>query len=42
MPIEELLDGKGVPAKLKEHVRHHYAVWRQAAGRVRTLDNQSR
>lgn len=33
-----LLDGDVVPAELKEHVRHHYAVWRQAAEQVRALD----
>jgi transposase len=33
-----LLDGDVVREELKEHVRHHYAVWRQAAERVRALD----
>jgi len=33
-----LLDGDVVPAQLKQQVRHHYAVWRQAAERVRALD----
>ena len=26
------------PEQLKQHVRHHYAVWRQAAERVCALD----
>jgi transposase len=35
---QSLLAGDLVPEQLQEHVRHHYAVWRQAAERVRTLD----
>ena len=27
-----------IPGDLDDHVRHHYAVWRQAAERVRALD----
>jgi len=33
-----LLAGDLVPEHLKEHLCHHYAVWRQAAERVRALD----
>jgi transposase len=33
-----MLAGDLVPEQLQEHVRHHYAVWRQAAERVRALD----
>jgi transposase len=32
---QSLLAGDLVPEQLQEHVRHHYAVWRQAAERVR-------
>jgi hypothetical protein len=35
---QRLLAGGGGPEHLKEHVRHHYAIWRQAAERVRALD----
>lgn len=34
---QSLLAGDLVPEQLQEHVRHHYAVWRQAAERVRAL-----
>ena len=27
----------GTTSQLQEHVRHHYALWRQAAERVRAL-----
>ena len=35
---QSLLAGDLVPEQLQDHVRHHYAVWRQAAERVRALD----
>jgi transposase len=35
---QRLLAGGIVPEHLEEHVGHHYAVWRQAAERVRALD----
>src|SRR5580658_3492971 len=35
---QSMLAGDLVPEQLQEHVRHHYAVWRQAAERVRALD----
>jgi transposase len=35
---QRLLAGGVVAEHLKEHVFHHYAVWRQAAERVRALD----
>jgi len=34
---QSLLAGDLVPEQLQEHVRHPYAVWRQAAERVRAL-----
>ena len=35
---QSLLAGDLVPEQLQEHVRHRYAVWHQAAERVRALD----
>ena len=35
---QSLLADDLVPEQLQEHVRHHYAVWRQAAERARALD----
>ena len=35
---QSLLASDLVPEQLQEHVRHHYAVWRQGAERVRALD----
>jgi len=33
-----LITGNLVPEQIQEHVRHHYAVWRQAAEQARALD----
>jgi transposase len=35
---ERLLASGHIPGDLEDHVRHHCAVWRQAAERVRALD----
>jgi transposase len=35
---DRLLHSGVVPRDLEQHVRHHYAVWRQAAEQVRALD----
>src|SRR6266852_99809 len=35
---QSLLASDLVPEQLQEHVRHHYAVWRHGAERVRALD----